>query len=258
MVKSPRTSLWELLKNELTFSLTHLKWLKSMNFKVSTLVESLLLISKFHVILPLQHYRYAGLQSGSNCSCSNDYGRYGNSSACNISCPGNDSINCGGHLANLVLRESIFEKIFDIIHKISMIHENNEWVINKNDKRIHERVRSVWLCGQKLASKPKGPDSSPGITTFWLKLQTSYILRFWCPCSQNSVNEYQLVSGEVVRHCVHKCHAVSLWRATRGRKAVCNHEIRSKACGGGLVCGFVGAVAYSGAMGHAPSSATNN
>ena len=51
-----------------------------------------------------------------------------------------------------------------------------------------------------------------------------------CPCSPSWYLWYQLASGLEVRYCEHYCHtvAVSLRRASRGQKAVCNLEMFRK------------------------------
>ena len=47
-------------------------------------------------------YRYAGLQFGSECWCSDTYGKYGTSNNCNTPCTGNAEQICGGPGANSV------------------------------------------------------------------------------------------------------------------------------------------------------------
>ena len=48
------------------------------------------------------NYRYAGLQFGSECWCSDTYGKYGTSNRCNTPCTGNAEQICGGPRANSV------------------------------------------------------------------------------------------------------------------------------------------------------------
>ncbi|XP_036356851.1 uncharacterized protein LOC115209445 isoform X2 [Octopus sinensis] len=47
-------------------------------------------------------FRYAGLQYGTECFCSNNYDRYGKSGYCWAKCSGNTSQICGGNLVNSV------------------------------------------------------------------------------------------------------------------------------------------------------------
>ena len=47
-------------------------------------------------------FRFAGLQDGQSCLCGNTYGRYGQSNACTMPCPGNSSVACGGPYTNSV------------------------------------------------------------------------------------------------------------------------------------------------------------
>lgn len=48
--------------------------------------------------------RYAGVQQGNLCFCSNSYGDYGvgNSTLCDYSCEGNEYFTCGGFLYNQI------------------------------------------------------------------------------------------------------------------------------------------------------------
>eukprot|EP01043_Picozoa_sp_COSAG02_P040906 COSAG02_NODE_3347_length_6896_cov_2.201854_1_plen_600_part_10 len=47
--------------------------------------------------------KYIGLQDGDNCFCGNSYGRYGNATNCNMSCPGSSQkVMCGGVEANSI------------------------------------------------------------------------------------------------------------------------------------------------------------
>ncbi|XP_046332535.1 cell surface hyaluronidase-like [Haliotis rufescens] len=47
-------------------------------------------------------YVYAALQNGNECRCGNMYGGFGNSTMCSKSCSGDNTVNCGGSLANAV------------------------------------------------------------------------------------------------------------------------------------------------------------
>jgi len=49
-------------------------------------------------------FAYAGVENGTECSCSNSYGKYGASaqSNCNVKCQGDAVFNCGGDLFNAV------------------------------------------------------------------------------------------------------------------------------------------------------------
>ncbi|XP_046581669.1 cell surface hyaluronidase-like [Haliotis rubra] len=47
-------------------------------------------------------YVYAALQGGTECRCGNMYGGFGTSTMCSKPCSGNNTVNCGGSLANAV------------------------------------------------------------------------------------------------------------------------------------------------------------
>ena len=47
-------------------------------------------------------YRFAGLQSSSQCFCGDDYGKFGEADNCDKRCVGNDVTVCGGTWANSV------------------------------------------------------------------------------------------------------------------------------------------------------------
>ena len=60
----------------------------------------LLLCLSFHI----HEYRYAALQEGGLCFCSDAYGTHsvGNNTACDYPCTGNANYNCGGYYYNKV------------------------------------------------------------------------------------------------------------------------------------------------------------
>lgn len=50
-----------------------------------------------------QGYLFAGTQYGIECYCGNSYGRYGQSTLCDLPCEGNPFQTCGGHAANWIM-----------------------------------------------------------------------------------------------------------------------------------------------------------
>ena len=53
-------------------------------------------------------YKYAGVQFAQECYCGNSYGKHGAlpESDCGYKCPGDESISCGGILANSIYNSS--------------------------------------------------------------------------------------------------------------------------------------------------------
>jgi len=65
----------------------------------------------------LPGYRYAGLQSETECYCGQSYGSYGESYFCSIDCPvGNEK--CGGYLSNSIYKtDYLGKRTFTIVLK---------------------------------------------------------------------------------------------------------------------------------------------
>jgi len=65
----------------------------------------------------LPGYRYAGLQSGTECYCGQSYGSLGESYFCDTDCPVGNEI-CGGYLSNSIYKtDYLGEKTFTIVLK---------------------------------------------------------------------------------------------------------------------------------------------